>query len=57
MAPTRREFLHAASVGGAALILGVPACGGAPRRLTIEEAELAPSQWLKIHFSPSSKEV
>ncbi|HEX9892980.1 MAG TPA: molybdopterin cofactor-binding domain-containing protein, partial [Gemmatimonadales bacterium] len=48
MKPTRRQFLHSVSLGGAALILGLPGCGQGVRRLNAGETELAPNQWIRI---------
>ncbi|HET7601314.1 MAG TPA: molybdopterin cofactor-binding domain-containing protein, partial [Gemmatimonadales bacterium] len=48
MPTTRRDFLQAVSLGGACLILGVPIRGARPRRLTAEDAALAPNPWIRI---------
>ena len=48
MTRSRRDFLRSASLGGAALILGLPGCGEEPRRRAGGEAKLGPNQWLRI---------
>ncbi len=50
MTLTRRQFLQAASLGSAALIVGFPADGEAVSR-TGDEARFAPNPWLAIESS------